>query len=110
MSLRSHFVISKLRRGGRRYPPYVFTEQGIAMLSSVLNSEKAILVNIAIMRAFVILREIFATNKEIALKLAELERKVGLHDDSIRSLVITIRQMMVQPEPKHRKIGFIWDK
>ena len=110
MSLRSHFVISKIRRGGRRYPPYVFTEQGIAMLSSVLNSERAILVNITIMRAFVRAREIFATNKELAHKLAELERKVGIHDDTIRSLVITIRQMVVQPEPKQRKIGFIWDK
>ena len=80
------------------------------MLSSVLNSEKAILVNITIMRAFVRAREIFANNKELAHKLAELERKVGLHDDTIRSLVITIRQMVVRPEPKHRKIGFIWDK
>ncbi len=107
MSLRSHFVISKTGRGGRRYPPYVFTEQGIAMLSSVLNSERAILVNITIMRAFVKLREIFITNKEFAYKLAELERKVGSHDEAIRSLVIAIKDLLKQPEPKHRRIGFL---
>src|SRR4030066_1592436 len=70
ISLRSQFVISKTGRGGRRYLPYVFTEQGVAMLSSVLNSERAILVNIAIMRAFVKLREILSVNKELAHKLA----------------------------------------
>src|SRR3989304_6711554 len=71
MTLRSQFVISKSGKGGRRYIPYVFTEQGVAMLSSVLNSERAILVNIAIMRAFVKLREILSVNKELAHKLVQ---------------------------------------
>ncbi len=107
-SLRSHFVISKnIGRGGRRYLPYVFTEQGIAMLSSVLNSKRAVLVNIAIMRAFVRLREIFITNRELAYRLAQLELKVGSHGEAIRSLVIAIKELTVQPEPKHRRIGFL---
>ena len=93
--------------GARRAHPYAFTEEGIAMLSSVLHSKRAVQVNIAIMRAFVRLREIFKTNKEFAYKLAELERKVGSHDEAIRSLVIAIKEMLVQPEPKHRRIGFI---
>lgn len=110
-SLRSQFAILKNDRARHaKYLPYAFTEQGIAMLSSVLNSERAIEVNIHIMRAFVRVREIFSNNKELAHKVAELERKVGSHDDTIRSLVITIRRLVIQPEPKHRKIGFIWDK
>ncbi len=86
---------------------FAFTEQGIAMLSGILNSDRAIEVNIQIMRAFVRLREIFKTNKEFAYKLAELERKVGSHDEAIRSLVIAIKELLVQPEPKHRRIGFL---
>ncbi len=106
--LRSQFAILKNDRGQhQKYLPYAFTEQGIAMLSGVLNSERAIEVNIQIMRAFVKLREIFATNKEFAHKLAELERKVGSHDEVIRSLVIAIKELLVQPEPKHRRIGFL---
>ena len=97
----------KSSRGGRRYLPYAFTEQGVAMLSSVLNSKRAIQVNISIIRTFVRLRELFAANKEFASKLAELERKVGSHDEAIHSLVIAIKELMVQPEPKHRRIGFI---
>ena len=86
---------------------FAFTEQGIAMLSGILNSERAIEVNIQIMRAFVRLREIFKTNKEFAYKLAELERKVGSHDEAIRSLVMAIKELFIQPEPKHRRIGFL---
>ena len=86
---------------------FAFTEQGIAMLSGILNSERAIEVNIQIMRTFVRLREILKTNKEFAYKLAELERKVGSHDEAIRSLVIAIKELLVQPEPKHRRIGFL---
>jgi len=71
-SLRFHFGISKPGRGGRRYPPYAFTEQGVAMLSSVLNSKRAVQVNIEIMRAFVRLREILSTHKDLARKLEEL--------------------------------------
>ena len=105
--LRSQFVISKKRRGGRRYLPYVFTEQGVAMLSSVLNSERAVEINIEIMRAFVRLREMILSNKDLARKLDALERKLQSHDIHIRSLFEAIRQLMAPPEPKKRKIGFL---
>ena len=106
ITLRSQFVISKSGKGGRRYIPYVFTEQGVAMLSSVLNSERAILVNIAIMRAFVKLREILSVNKELAHKLAQHERKIEKHDTEIKVIFDAIRQLMAAPEPKEKKIGF----
>lgn len=105
--LRSQFVISKQRRGGLRYLPYVFTEQGVAMLSSVLNSESAVEINIEIMRAFVRLREMMLSTKDLARKLDALERKFESHDKHIRSLFEAIRQLMAPPEPKKRKIGFL---
>jgi len=86
------------------HPPYVFTEQGVAMLSSVLNSERAIEVNIHIMRAFVKLREMIASNKELAKKLNKLEKK---YDAQFRVVFDAIRQLMTPPEPKKRKIGFL---
>jgi hypothetical protein len=95
------FGISK--RGGRRHLPYAFTEQGVAMLSSVLNSERAVKVNIAIMRAFVRLREALETNRELAHKFAELEKRVGKHDGAI---IEAIRQLMAAPENPRRQIGF----
>jgi len=106
ITLRSQIVISKSGKGGRRFIPYVFTEQGVAMLSSVLNSERSILVNIAIMRAFVKLREILSVNKELAHKLAQLERKIEKHDTEIKVIFDAIRQLMAAPEPKEKKIGF----
>jgi hypothetical protein len=105
--LRSQIVISKNRRGGRRYLPYVFTEQGVAMLSSVLNSERAVEINIEIMRAFVRLREMILSNKDLARKLDALERKFESHDVHIRSLFEAIRQLMAPPEPNKRRIGFL---
>ena len=105
--LRSHIVISKNRRGGRRYLPYAFTEQGVAMLSGVLNSERAVEVNIEIMRAFVRLREMLLNHKDLAHKLDALERKFEGHDVHIRSLFEAIRQLMTPPEPNKRKIGFL---
>ena len=104
-ALRSRFVTSK-RRGGRQYRPYAFTEQGIAMLSSVLRSERAIQVNIMIMRAFVKLREMVAAHKELAGKLAELERRVASHDGHIKSLFDAIRQLIEPAKPTPRRIGF----
>jgi hypothetical protein len=83
-----------------------FTEQGVAMLSSVLKSERAIAVNIAIMRTFVRLREALAPQRELATKLADLERKIAGHDESIRTLFDAIRQLMAPPPPKRRRIGF----
>ena len=93
-------------RGGRRYAPYVFTEQGVAMLSSVLRSKWAIQVNITIMRTFVKLRELAASHRSLATKLVQLERKVGGHDGQIRALFDAIRQLMGLPTPKSRRIGF----
>lgn len=99
--LRSQIATSSW--GGRRYSPYAFTEQGVAMLSSVLNSERAIQVNIEIMRAFVKLREILSTHKELARKLEELERK---YDTQFKIVFEAIRQLMKPPEKPKRKIGF----
>jgi phage regulator Rha-like protein len=95
VGLRSQIVTSRLGHGGRRYSPYAFTEQGIAMLSSVLNSERAIEVNIQIMRAFVELREMIATHKDLAKKLEELEMK---YDAQFRVVFDAIRELMVPPE------------
>lgn len=105
--LRSQSVISKRGRGGRRYLPFVFTEQGVAMLSSVLNSDRAVEINIQIMRAFVRLRQMIASNKALARKLDALERQLETHDVHIQSLFEAIRQLMTPPEPKKRKIGVL---
>jgi len=106
--LRSQSVISNTGRGGRRYAPYAFTEQGVAMLSSVLSSPQAIAVNIEVMRAFVRLREMLADNKELAAKLTELERKLKTHDQAIASILDAIRQLMAPPPaPKKQPIGFV---
>jgi hypothetical protein len=87
--------------------PYAFTEHGAIMAASVLNSARAIEVSVLVVRTFVKLRELLATHKELAHKLAELERKVGSHDEAIRSLLGAIRQLMAPPpEPKKGKIGF----
>ena len=93
--------------GGVRKLPYVFTEQGVAMLSSVLRSKRAIQVNIAIMRTFVKLKAILSTHKELAHKLNELERKIEKHDVDIQSVFEAIRQLMAPPPEKPRRmIGF----
>jgi hypothetical protein len=101
--LRSQSATSKTGSGGRRYSPYVFTEQGVAMLSSVLHSERAIQVNIAIMRAFVQLREMIASNKGLTRRLNELEKK---YDGQFRAVFEAIRDLMADPSPKSRHIGF----
>jgi phage regulator Rha-like protein len=105
-NLKSQIVISSWG-GFRRSTPYAFTEQGVAMLSSVLRSKRAIQVNIAIMRAFVKLREILSTHKDLAQKLNELEHKIERHDEEITAIFEAIRQLMAPPprEPK-RRIGF----
>ncbi len=107
-NLKSQFVTSSW--GGRRKLPLVFTEQGVSMLSGVLHSDRAIQVNIAIMRAFVQLREMLSTHKELAHKLEELERKVGIHDQTIVQLIEAIRQLMEPPAEKRKQIGFTTDK
>ncbi len=103
-SLRFQIGMSKESgRGGRRYLPYVFTEQGVAMLSSVLNSDRAVKVNIEIMRAFVKLRQMLASNAELSRKFADLEKK---YDSQFKMVFDAIRQLMIPPETKKRKIGF----
>lgn len=104
-SLIFQFGISE-GRGGRRHRPYAFTEQGVAMLSSVLNSPRAVKVNIAIMRAFVKLRKTLETNRELARKFSELEQRVGKHDEEITAIIEAIRQLMAPPEKPKREIGF----
>ncbi len=85
---------------------FAFTEQGVAMLSSVLNSPRAVQVNIEIMRAFVRLREVTATNRELAQKLAELESRIASHDEEIQTIFEAIHQLMTPPEEPRKEIGF----
>ena len=104
-TLRFQIGMSKGKgRGGRRYLPYVFTEQGVAMLSSVLRSKRAVQVNVEIMRAFVRLRQMLASNEDLARKLAALEKK---YDSQFRVVFEAIRELMAPPTPKKRKIGFL---
>jgi hypothetical protein len=106
-NLRFQFGISSSGHGGRRYRPYAFTEQGVAMLSSVLDSERAVQVNITIMRAFVKLREAMSANLELARKFVELEQKAGVHDGQIQGILEAIRQLLAPAAPKsQRQIGF----
>ena len=101
-SLRSHFGTSS-QWGGRRYPPYAFTEQGVAMLSSVLRSPRAIQVNVEIMRTFVKLRGVLASHEHLRHKLLQLEQK---YDQQFKVVFDAIRQLIEQPPKKASKIGF----
>ena len=101
--LRFQIETSKPVRGGRRYRPYAFTEQGVAMLSSVLRSSRAVQVNIAIMRAFVRLRELLLTNADFARKLDAMEAK---YDSQFKVVFDALRQLMTPPDPPRRRIGF----
>jgi len=103
----SRSQIVTLKRGYNiKYLPYAFTEQGVAMLSSVLRSKRAIQVNIAIMRTFVKLRQFLFARKELAHKLSQLERKIEKHDTEIHAIFEAIRQLMAVPEKPKRQIGF----
>lgn len=103
----SRFQIGTLKRGQNiKYLPHVFTQEGVAMLSSVLRSPRAVQVNITIMRVFVRLRETLALHKELARKLAELERKIEGHDAGIRTLFDAISELAAPPAKPHREIGF----
>ncbi len=104
--LRSQIVTSRSGHGGRRYAPYAFTEQGVAMLSSALKSDRAVQVNIAIMRAFVQMRELAASNRELARRLDALEKKFAGHDRHFVAVFDAIREMVTPVEKKGRKIGF----
>ncbi|MGA8863424.1 MAG: ORF6N domain-containing protein [Gallionella sp.] len=108
-SLRSQIVTSNIPsgRGGRRHLPYVFTEHGALMLGNVLKSERAVEVSLMVVRAFVRLRELASTHKELSQKLNQLERKVGAHDRAIAELINAIRQLMTPLDPKKKRpIGF----
>ena len=105
-NLRSQFVTSSSAWGGRRYAPYAFTEQGVAMLSSVLLSPRAVQVNIEIMRAFVRLREMLTTHRDLARRLDEMEAR---YDQQFNVVFDAIRQLMAPPERSRRRIGFRTD-
>jgi hypothetical protein len=102
----SQIVTSSQKYRGTKYRPYAFTEEGVAMLSSVLKSKRAVKVNIAIMRAFVKLRQTLDANRQLARKFSELEERVGKHDDEIAAILEAIRQLMTPPERPRREIGF----
>jgi len=108
-ALRSQIATSNTGRGGRRYAPYVFTEHGAIMAATILNSPKAVEMSVFVVRAFVQLREMISTHKELAAKLDELDRKVSSHDQAIAGLIDAIRQLMTSPAQKKRGIGFMAD-
>lgn len=104
--LKSQIVTSKGRGGLRRALPYAFTEQGVAMLATVLRSPRAIQTSVEIMRAFVRLRSFLASQIHLAAKLAELEKKVGSHDEEIQTIFLVLKKLMTAPRRPRRQIGF----
>jgi hypothetical protein len=110
-ALRSQFATSKtIGRGGRRYLPYAFTEHGALMAANVLNSPRAVEASVYVVRAFVRLREVLATNAELAKKLDALEKRLSTHDQAITGIINAIRQLTAPPPTKRRKIGFVIDE
>lgn len=105
-ALRSQTAPSREARGGRRYLPYAFTEHGAIMAATVLNAERAVEMSVFVVRAFVRLRELLSTNRQLASKIDELERRLDTHDISIQDLIDAIRELMVPEEPSRAKIGF----
>jgi ORF6N domain-containing protein len=105
-SLRSQIATSKQGRGGRRYLPYAFTEHGAIMAASVLNSERAVEMSVFVVRAFVRLREMLASNRQLASKIDELERRLETHDTTIQEILDAIRELMIPEEGSGRRIGF----
>jgi hypothetical protein len=112
-ALRSQFATSNTRRGGRRYLPYAFTEHGAIQAANVPNSPRAVEMGIYVVRAFVQLRELLSSNKDLARRLdqleARIEKKLATHDDAIAAMLSAIRQLMNPPPPKRRPIGFTAD-
>jgi len=106
---RSQFATGSQRHRDPRFPPYAFTEHGAIMAATVVNSPRAVEMSIYIVRAFVKLREMLASNKELLSKLNELERKLQSHDQAIVGILKTIRELMNPPNPKRRAIGFTAD-
>jgi hypothetical protein len=105
-SLRSQIATSKEGRGGRRYLPYAFTEHGAIMAASVLNSERAAEMSVFVVRAFVRLREMLSSNRQLAAKIDELERRLETHDTTIQDILDAIKELMIPEQPPGRKIGY----
>src|ERR1700689_616813 len=105
-ALRSQIATSKKSRGGRRYTPYAFTEHGAIMAATVLNSERAVQMSVFVVRAFVRLREMLATNRRLASKIAELESRLDTYDFVIQDLIGAIKELMSPKPPPRRRIGF----
>jgi hypothetical protein len=106
---RSHFATGSQKHRDPRFPPYAFTEHGAIMAATVLNSPRAVEMSVYVVRAFVKLRELLASNTALARKLDELERKYQHHDDAIKAILSAIRELMNPPQPKRRPIGFTAD-
>lgn len=104
--LRSQIVISSKQHGGRRYPPYAFTEHGAIMAATVLNSKRAIEMSVFVVRAFVRMREMLGKNRRLAAKINELDRRLETHDTAIQDLIDAIKELMAPEEGSKRKIGF----
>jgi len=104
--LRSQTATSKKGRGGRRYAPFAFTEQGAIMAAGVLNSERAVQMRVFVVRAFVRLREMLATNHKLARKIDELENRLDTHDSGIQDLIEAIKELVMPPDPPRKRIGF----
>ena len=104
---RSQIVTGSQKHRDPRFPPFAFTEHGALMLGNVLRSNRAVEVSLIVVRAFIQLREMLSSHKELAVKLDALERKVGSHDQAIAGLIDAIRQLMTLPETKKRGIGFV---
>src|SRR6266478_96065 len=105
-NLRSQIVISSKKHGGRRYPPYAFTEHGAIMAATALNSKRAIEMSVFVVRAFVRMREMLLKNRQLAAKINELDRRLETHDTAIQDLIDAIKELMVPEETSKRKIGF----
>ena len=104
--LRSQIATSSSEHGGRRYPPYAFTEHGAIMAATVLNSPKAVEMSVFVVRAFVRLREMLANNRQLASKINELEQRLETHDTAIQDLIDAIKELMAPPPGSRKKIGF----
>jgi phage regulator Rha-like protein len=104
--LRSQIATSSQKHGGRRYPPYAFTEHGAIMAATVLNSKRAIEMSVFVVRAFVRMREMLLKNRQLAAKINELDRRLETHDTAIQDLIDAIKELMAPEHASKRKIGF----
>ena len=106
-ALRSQFATSNTGRGGRRYPPFAFTEHGAIQAATILNSPRAAEISVHVVRAFIELRNLVAGNKELAAKMKRIELKLDSHDQAISGLIESVRHLLAPPEPAKRSIGFV---